>query len=78
MKSLNALLIASAIAVTGIAPAFAADNSDSPSSRDVLVNQWLATGDATYAQLAGISQKQIKATSQQKIESVTFDVPSND
>jgi predicted secreted protein len=62
MKTLIATALLATSLMAGVsAPALAGDSS-SPSYQDQLTSLWIATGDATYARLAGLSEAQIAAT----------------
>jgi hypothetical protein len=80
MKTLNIALVAASL-MTVAAPAFAGD-AEAPSYKDQLVGQFIATGDASYGRLAGLSDQQISAVKAQPFASGSIgdvaDYASND
>lgn len=61
MKTMIKTLVATSLMLGASVPAFAGD-AGSPSYREQMTNLWIATGDATYARQAGLTEAQIAAT----------------
>lgn len=80
MKTLNIALVAASL-LTVAAPAFAGD-AEAPSFKDQMTSQFIATGDANYGRLAGLSDRQISAVKAQPFASGSIgdvaDYTSND
>jgi hypothetical protein len=74
MKIVSIIVVTSTLAVAGIAPAFAAnDGTDSPTYQEQMTNLWIATGNPTYARLAGLSDQQISEAARVPVETNTLD-----
>lgn len=58
MKTLSIALVAATL-VAGSVPAFAGNDSDSPTFKEQMTNLYVTTGDATYARLAGLTEQQL-------------------
>lgn len=67
MKTFSIALVATAL-LAGVAPALADEDSDAPSYQEQMTNLWIATGDANYAHLAGLTDAQISAERQMPVE----------
>lgn len=61
MKTMIKTLLATSLMLGAAVPAFA-ESSESPSYVEQMTNLWIATGDATYARQAGLTEAQIAAT----------------
>ena len=66
MKTFSIALVAATL-LAGVAPALAED-TDSPSYQEQMTSLWIATGDANYARLAGLTDAQINAERHMPIE----------